>query len=131
MSTTEFGLYAISINNMIDILSTSYISLISSHTSFRKARWQIVNTQPGYRIPLYELIYVATDDVWRISTNGKYIFFNPDWLQKLKKESLEFMILHVLMHILLGHTERPTYYKGDRFHLSCDIVVNSTLGFLG
>lgn len=31
------------------------------------------------------------------------------------------------MHIRLGHLSRPQFYKGDRFHFACNIVVNSSL----
>ncbi len=81
--------------------------------------------------PLWDMLYVATKDVTRISTNGKCIYFDPDWLQKLGHRELDFILSHQLMHIVLGHVERPRYYTGDRFHLACDIVANSYLELLG
>lgn len=41
--------------------------------------------------------------------------------------SLDFAARHQLMHIRLGHLSRPQFYKGDRFHFACNIVVNSSL----
>ncbi|WP_434310869.1 vWA domain-containing protein [Hominifimenecus sp. rT4P-3] len=84
-----------------------------------------------FAAPLKEMLYVATKDVKRISTNGACIYFDPDWLQKLGHTELDFILSHQLMHIALGHIERPKYYKGDRFHLACDIVANSHLELLG
>lgn len=81
--------------------------------------------------PLYDMIFVATYDLKRISTNGYCIYFNPDWLQKLKDESIDFMLAHVLMHIQLMHIERSIYFNGDRFHLACDIIANANLEVLG
>ena len=52
----------------------------------QKARAELLKAQPDFAQPLRELIYVATKDVYRISTNGFCIYFDPDWLQKLGLE---------------------------------------------
>lgn len=80
---------------------------------------------------LREVYFVARKDIRRISTNGPCIYFDPDWLIRLSPTSLDFALAHQLMHILLGHTDRPSYYRGDRFHLACDIVANAVLRELG
>ena len=77
------------------------------------------------------MIFVATEDVQRISTNGKCIFFDPDWLQKAQPLALDFSISHQLMHLQLDHIGRPALFKGDRYHLACDIITNSKLRALG
>ena len=66
-----------------------------------------------------------------MSTNGACIYVNPGWLQSLPPVSLEMMLGHQLMHIELGHIDRPRYYAGDRFHLACDIIANSHLRTMG
>jgi predicted metal-dependent peptidase len=95
------------------------------------SRNRLKNTYPDITDPLYLYTYVATKDVWRISTNGSCIFFNPDWVQKLSKLELDFIHTHILLHILFGHINRPQYYKGDRYHLAADVVVNGHLNILG
>ena len=85
----------------------------------------------AFAFPLWDMTYIATKDVFRISTNGTCIFLNGEWLQKLSQSSLQFILAHQLMHIALGHIDRPQYYKGDRFHLSCDIIANSYLKEMG
>ncbi len=94
-----------------------------------RARLGIMNQE--FAAPLWEMLFVASKDVKRISTNGACIYFNPDWLQKLGSVELDFILSHELMHIALGHIERPKYYKGDRFHLACDIVANAHLEVFG
>ena len=85
----------------------------------------------GFTLPLGVMLYVATNDVERMSTNGHCIYFDPNWLLRLDERGVDFMIAHQLMHIHLGHVERPAFYRGDRFHLACDIVANSYLDSLG
>ena len=84
-----------------------------------------------FGLPLKDMTFVATKEVWRISTNGKYIFFEPDWLTKLLPAEIDFILCHQLMHIALGHINRPDYYKGDRYHLAADIVANAKLANIG
>jgi len=97
----------------------------------QEARFQILAKAPEFSELLYSMLYVAVEDIQRISTNGSCIFVNPDWLQGLPVVSLEVMLAHQIMHIELGHIDRPRYYAGDRYHLACDIVANSHLRAMG
>lgn len=95
------------------------------------AREALKNEYGSFALPLWDMYFVATEDVWRVSTNGLCIYFDPNWLQKLNEEVLAFILAHELMHIELKHIRRETYYRGDRFHLACDIVANSHLAAMG
>ena len=95
------------------------------------SRYRLINMHGDLAMPLREKFFVATKNVRRISTSGEYIYFDPDWLQKLGENEMDFMLIHQIMHIELGHINRPMYYKGDKFHLACDIVANSVLSQLG
>ena len=97
----------------------------------QESRYRLRNMDSKFAEPLTDMLFVATKDVWKMSTNGTCIFFDPDWLQKLGVVELDFIISHQLMHIALGHIDRPRYYIGDRFHLACDIVANGNLQCLG
>jgi len=80
---------------------------------------------------LDDMDYIAAVDIEHISTDGRQICFDPDWLQKLNDTELDFIIYHELVHILRGDIYRPLYYSGERFHLACDIVTNSYLSKCG
>ena len=97
----------------------------------QESRYRLTKLNEEFAAPLKDMLFVATKEVKRISTNGACIYFDPDWLQKLGHTELDFILSHQLMHIALGHIDRPKYYKGDRFHLACDIVSNSHLELLG
>ncbi len=97
----------------------------------QESRFRIKHMNAEFADPLYDITYVATKDVWRMSTNGTCIYFDPDWLQKLGEVELDFILAHELMHISLGHIERPDYYLGERYHLAADIVANAKLRDMG
>ena len=97
----------------------------------QRSRSRIIDIQPSFAHTLKNLTYVASDNVVRISANRKYIYFDPNWLQRLREEELDFILAHQVMHIKLGHIDRPMYFKGERFHLACDIIANSYLKTFG
>lgn len=97
----------------------------------QRSRSRIIDIQPSFAHTLRNLTYVASDNVFRISANRKYIYFDPNWLQRLRAEELDFILAHQVMHIKLGHIDRSIYFKGKRFHLACDIIANSYLKTFG
>lgn len=97
----------------------------------QESRYRLRKLNDSFASPLREMLFVATKDVYHLSTNGSCLYFDPDWLQKLGHTELDFILSHQLMHVALGHLERPKFYAGDRFHLACDIVANSQLERLG
>lgn len=97
----------------------------------QEARYAAIVRNPDFALPLLELLYVAVNDLPRMTTNGSCIYINPGWLQSVRVPSLEFMLVHQLMHVQLGHIDRSLYYAGERFHLACDVVANSHLRDLG
>lgn len=105
--------------------------ITSLKRKLQEARFQICFDHSDFALPLFDMTFVAVNNVRRMSTNGRCIFVNPGWLQKVPEYSLEFMLAHQLMHIYLGHIDRPQFYQGERFHLACDIVANSHLQELG
>ena len=97
----------------------------------QEARFAAVKRNPAFAAPLLEMLYVAVNDITRMSTNGSCIYVNPNWLQGMDTLSLEFMLAHQQMHLSLGHINRPRLFAGERYHLACDIVANSHLRVLG
>ncbi|MBQ9968449.1 MAG: hypothetical protein IJO88_06990 [Oscillospiraceae bacterium] len=97
----------------------------------QEARLHLLHKDYDFAEPLLELRYVAVSGMDRISTNGRCIYFDPNWLQKLSPYALRFILSHQLMHIRLEHLDRPAFYQGDRWHLACDIIANSRLRELG
>lgn len=97
----------------------------------QESRFRLTHMYEEFADSLYDMVFIATKEVCRISTNGTCIYFDPDWLQKLGEVELDFILSHQLMHIALGHIDRPAYYYGDRYHLAADIVANGKLSEFG
>ena len=97
----------------------------------QESRYRLYKSLDDIAEPYLYMTFVTTKEVWRISTNGHYIYFNPDWLSKLSDMEMDFILSHELMHILMGHINRPQYYQGDRYHMAADVVANGRLNLFG
>lgn len=93
----------------------------------QESRARLMDSQPFMALLLMYLRYVAVPDMKKISTNGRCIFFSPDYLDKLYWHELDFILCHQLMHIVCEDIWRPYDLTGDNYHFACDIVVNSLL----
>ena len=69
------------------------------------------------------------------STDGKAIYYSPDFVESLRQESddhVVFLLAHEVMHPALGHIWRaPDRGQMHRWNLSCDAVVNRILKACG
>ena len=93
----------------------------------RRSRARLMVNDPAVAMVLMYMRFIATKDVHRISTNGRVILFDPDWFQKLGKKETDYILSHEVIHIVLEDTKRPAFFKGDRFHHACDIIVCSVM----
>ena len=73
------------------------------------------------------LKFVAVPDIKKISTNGRCIYFTPDFVDKLYDHELDYILCHQIMHIIYGHIWRPYDREGDDYHFACDIQINTLL----
>lgn len=95
--------------------------------NLQEARLRLILADcPGADL-LYSMTFAATKQVFHMSANGRFIWFDPDWLERLTEAERAFMLAHQLAHIRLEHLDRPALFRGERFHLACDVVVNSHL----
>lgn len=93
----------------------------------RSSRARLLVIDPPVAMVLMYLSFIATRNVSRISTNGRTILLDPDWFQKLDDSETDYILSHETMHIVFEDYKRPTFFKGDRYHHACDIIVSSVL----
>ena len=96
-------------------------------TKIQKSRTRLMSSHPFFSLLLMYLKFVAVPDMKKISTNGRCIYFSPDFLDKLYWHELDYILCHQVMHIICGNIWRPFDYKGDDYHYACDILINRLL----
>ncbi len=59
--------------------------------------------------------------------NDERIFINPDFIEGISDEELDYVLSHVLLHVALNHIERQEGFDKEQFYEAADIVVNSNI----
>ncbi len=91
------------------------------------SRSRLMISHPYLALLLMHLKYVAIPDMKKISTNGRCVYFSPQFIEKLYDYELDYILSHQIMHIVFGHIWRTHDLAGESFHYTCDIFVNSLL----
>ena len=73
------------------------------------------------------LKFVAVPKMRKVSTNGRCIYFNPDFIDKLYDYELDYILVHQILHIVYGHIWCPRDVSGDDYHFARDIYINLIL----
>ena len=100
-------------------------------TIIQRSRARLMVDNPEFALILMYLRYVATKQVFRMSTNGKVIYFDPDWIQKLSGREMDYILSHQVLHLVREDVKRPAFFAGERYHHACDIILNSFMRELG
>ena len=61
------------------------------------------------------------------ATDGKNVFYNPDFLDRLSGPHLDFVMLHEILHAALLHPGRRGAREPVRWNIAADIVVNGLI----
>lgn len=91
------------------------------------SRARLLESHPFFALLLMYLKFVAVRGMKKMSTNGRCIYFSPDFLDKLYTYELDYILCHQIMHIIDGHIRRPIDHDDDNYHFACDISVNTSL----
>lgn len=91
------------------------------------SRGRLIASHPFFGLLLMYLKFVAISDMKKMSTNGRCIYFSPDFVDKLYDHELDYILCHQIMHIIYGHIWRPYDREGDDYHFACDIQINTLL----
>lgn len=93
----------------------------------QEARGRILSSHPFYGLLLMYLKYVSVPKIKKISTNGRCIYFNPDFIEKLYSNELDYILIHQILHIIHGHIWCERDVSGADYHFACDIFINLLL----
>ena len=91
------------------------------------SRMRILCNNGFYGLLLIHMTYSIDESCKSVATNGKRIFFSPDFLENLSEEELDYILMHEILHVVLQHCLRQCERDADLFSIACDIVVNSNI----
>ncbi|MGK7943113.1 MAG: VWA-like domain-containing protein [Microcystaceae cyanobacterium] len=99
--------------NLEKIISASRLR-VRQKSPFFATLSLFANYKPSYSIPT-------------AATDGKDIYFNPDFLLSLSKSQQDGLLLHELLHAALLHTIRRGTREEYLWNIAADIVVNGLI----
>lgn len=71
--------------------------------------------------------FVVSDRIQTASTDGRKIWFNPNFIRKLDRTALCGLFVHELLHVALRHTGRRLQRDPHIWNIAADIVVNGMI----
>lgn len=71
--------------------------------------------------------FIPTPNIPSAATDGKDIFFNPDFLQSLTAPQQDGLLLHEVLHAALLHVLRRGVRERETWNIAADIVVNGII----
>ena len=80
-----------------------------------------------YASILFKMPMIAKDDVQTMATDGKSIFYNPEWSNTLTDEEMDFVRCHEGMHRVLRHHLRLNDRDSELWNIATDYAINSIL----
>ena len=86
---------------------------------------------PRFGKELANVLYQETFDIDTVSTNGKVIFYNPRFMEKLSINQQIFVLAHELCHITFNHILRSRGKDYKLWNIACDGVINAWLSYDG
>lgn len=93
------------------------------------SRMRILCNNGFYGLLLMHMIYSIDENCETASTDGKRIYFGPEFLEQLNDTELDFVMMHEILHVVLQHCLRQGDKDNEQFNIACDIVVNSNILF--
>jgi len=92
-----------------------------------KAKVQLLGQSPFFATLLLGTPLVETKDIPTAATDGRKIFYNPDFIDSMPVSQIQFVLAHEVGHMMYEHPMR----NGDRIHrvfnMAADYAMNQLL----
>ena len=94
-----------------------------------KSKKRMVRDHPFYTALLYRMEIVPTNQVRTMATDGKHIFYNPDWVVEKTVPEIVFVLAHECAHVAYCHHTRKLIgnYEHKLWNEACDYAINGGL----
>ncbi len=101
---------------------------------------RLIHAQPFFAVILMDLLEIRESDaVPTAATNGRYLYTNPDWFNKLDIDERVFVLAHEVSHVIFEHVPRMKMYmdrgvgpdlkafSNNRWNQATDYIINDWL----
>jgi predicted metal-dependent peptidase len=95
-----------------------------------RARISLLLQQPFWgNLATRLILRDATDLEWckTAATDGRYFYYNRDFISKLDKQETIFLVAHEVEHCVYDHMDRRGSRKADMWNAAADFVINYEL----
>lgn len=92
-----------------------------------KARSKLIIEEPFYGSLSMRLEFVKNNRIPAMSVDGRYQFYNSQWVSEQSVKKLTFVLAHEVSHLVLQHHLRREGRDFKIWNQACDYAVNSEL----
>jgi len=93
----------------------------------RRARTQLLVNQPFFGSLLMRFPFVCTDQVSTMGVDGKKVYINPEFINKLEPRHVCTVLAHEILHIALEHPLRGVGKNYSKWNIATDYATNCIL----
>lgn len=100
-----------------------------AHEALVATRVRLINRYPFFGVTALSLIFVETDAISTLAVDGFHMFYNPNFVLKLRPGERDFGIAHEVLHCALKHcgVERMGPRNPKMWNWAVDFVTNAYL----
>lgn len=98
-------------------------------TKLARARTKLIMDKPFLGALVLRLHSQAAEPKWcpTTATDARHFYYNPDYIDALNIEQVQFVLAHEALHCALSHFARRQHRQRYRWDLACDYAINPLL----
>lgn len=91
------------------------------------ARMRLLSSNGFYGLLLMHIKLGLDKTIEKAAMDSARIVFNPEFVDRLTDEEIDYCLLHMVIHIAMKHCDRKGNYKDEKYWEAADIVTNSLI----
>ena len=97
------------------------------NTRMVRSRIQLLMKAPFFGTLLLHMPIEETYEIQTCATEGKKLYYNPDFTKTVSDAELNFILMHEILHAALGHIWRRGNREHQKFNFAADYAVNAII----
>ncbi|RMG57233.1 MAG: hypothetical protein D6717_05165 [Gammaproteobacteria bacterium] len=105
------------------------MDLEAVQTKLTAARTRLILDKPFLGALVLRLPMAVADPKWcrTTATDARKLYYNPQYIDALDVEQVQFVLAHEALHCALSHFARREHRNKQRWDLACDYAINPIL----